>query len=91
MQADDGGPEIVAPLDGASVVLGDGALLLIGRGGRPPYQWLVDGRPAAQSVEPQTLWRPDGLGAAKIELVDAAGRTAAAAVWIERLGGDTHP
>ncbi len=69
---------IVYPPDGATVDLGgeDEASLLNLKveGGSPPFTWFVNGRPAGPaSLRRQAVWRPDGLGFARLSVTDAHG------------------
>jgi penicillin-binding protein 1C len=94
----DGAVEIAFPPDGARVDLGLSDALAPGqaavqrgaelalhvRNGRPPFVWLVNGRPVA--LEPYARaarWRPDGPGFAEIAVVDAAGAASRVTVFIE--------
>jgi len=66
--------------------LGPGAaeLALQVRNGRPPFVWLVNGRPIAR--EPYSRhagWRPDGPGFADIAVVDATGAASRVSVFVE--------
>src|SRR3546814_14320324 len=63
----------------------DGALLntvaLRAAGGVQPLRWLVNGRPvAAAGRRSDGEFLPDGAGYARVEVVDAEGRSAAAEV-----------
>jgi penicillin-binding protein 1C len=31
----------------------------------------------------QTEWRPDGLGAARVTVIDSQGRSATASIWLQ--------
>ena len=80
----DTGPEIAFPPDGARVAVGGGALALKVRSGRPPFTWLVDGRPVeTQSLEREIAWRPQGPGFVGISVIDALGEAARARVFVE--------
>ena len=94
----DGAVEIAFPPDGARVDLGlSGALAsqqqavergaelaLQVRNGRPPFVWLVNGRPVAREPYARAArWRPDGPGFAEIAVVDAAGSASRVTVFIE--------
>jgi penicillin-binding protein 1C len=52
------------------------------RNGRPPFSWIVDGRPldARRRLGREARWRPDGPGYVTIAVIDAAGRAARARV-----------
>jgi penicillin-binding protein 1C len=72
------------PADGSEVERPRGApLSLVARGGRRPLRWLVDGRPLASSpLRRDADWADPGAGQARITVIDAAGRTATARVWL---------
>lgn len=54
-------------------------LAMTAAGGRRPLTWLVNGRPVESSpMRRETSWRPDGAGFARITVIDADGRSAAA-------------
>src|SRR5262249_37309064 len=88
-----GGPQIAFPADHATVDLrSDGAeiepLLLRASGGRMPLLWLVNGIPVSSApFKRQTLYKPDGAGAAHITVIDSAGGSASVEVWIQQRGG----
>ncbi len=82
-----GGPalRVAYPPDGAVVELGGAegpsSLALKAEGGAPPFTWFVNGQPAgAASPRREARWRPDGIGFARVSVIDAAGREASAAV-----------
>lgn len=84
------GPRIAFPPAGARVELGrDPAgvprpLPLRAEGGRMPLVWLVNGLPVGQSsYRRQAEWQPDGAGAARITVIDGAGQSASADIWLE--------
>ncbi len=53
-------------------------------GGELPYIWLVNGSVlAASPFRRQAEWQPDGRGEARITVIDRAGRSASAEIWIE--------
>ena len=94
----DGAVEIAFPPDGARVDLGLRDALASGQGamklgaelalqvrnGRPPFVWLVNGRPVAREPYARAArWRPDGPGFAEIAVVDAAGAASRVTVFIE--------
>ncbi len=84
-----GGPQIAFPADRATVDLGAGdgplePLLLRANGGRLPLLWLVNGVPVASSpFKRQAFYQPDGAGATRITVIDSAGASASAEVWIQ--------
>jgi penicillin-binding protein 1C len=81
---------ITFPVAGSTVELPerDGALAdlpLSAKGGVKPLRWLVNGRPlAADPWRRDAFWPPDGVGLARITVLDQAGQTASAEVWISR-------
>jgi penicillin-binding protein 1C len=83
------GPAIVFPADGATVELGapDGRLKTLplkAQGGEMPLLWLVNGIPIqAAPFRRQTEWQPDGMGLARVTVIDRAGRAATAEVWVK--------
>jgi penicillin-binding protein 1C len=78
------------PVAGSTVELPerDGALAelpLLAKGGVKPLRWLVNGRPlAADPWRRDAFWPPDGVGLARITVLDRAGQSASAEVWISR-------
>ncbi len=78
------------PVAGSTVELSvqDGvlaALPLTAHGGVRPLRWLVNGQPLpARAWQRETSWVPDGVGLARITVLDEAGQTASADVWISR-------
>ena len=78
---------IVFPPNGARVDLagsGGAPLALKLQGGRPPFQWLANGRPLAAAARRRLAdWRPDGPGISTLTVIDAAGRAASVTVTIE--------
>jgi len=83
-------PEIVYPPQGARVDLGHGSggtampLALKLNGGRAPFRWLANGRPADVSGRRRTAaWMPDGEGFQTLTVIDAAGRAASVRVFVE--------
>jgi penicillin-binding protein 1C len=79
-----GGPQLLFPPDGASVLVdGYGAksrgLALAARGDR--LRWYVDGQPLAEAGG-QVVWRPDYPGFYRVSAVDDRGRQAVARVRI---------
>lgn len=87
--ADSEALRLVFPTPGIAVSLSDGdgqfaPLVMVARGGVRPLTWLVDGRPIARTDRRRKLaWRPETAGFARITVIDAAGRSAAADVRIE--------
>lgn len=60
-------------------------LPLSARGGVRPLRWLVNGQPlAADPWRRDAFWSPDGAGLARITVLDQAGQSASAEVWISR-------
>ena len=81
---------ITFPVAGSTVELPerDGGLAelpLTAKGGVKPLRWLVNGRPlAADPWRRETFWPPDGVGLTRITVLDQAGQSASAEVWISR-------
>jgi len=76
-----GGPRILYPPDGATVAWSGGDLPLEAAGGRGPLRWLVDGRPLPPAPPRKPLyWQPEGIGFARLTVIDADGRSARATV-----------
>ncbi|MGE0231384.1 MAG: penicillin-binding protein 1C [Flavobacteriaceae bacterium] len=81
------GPVIAYPPAGARVEIGDGfdRLALKVRGGQAPFVWLADGVPiAGADAGRQHLYAPRGGGFVTLTVVDAAGASARASVFIDR-------
>jgi penicillin-binding protein 1C len=81
-------PRIAFPVDGTTLQLsaaeGYQSLPLEAAGGKMPLLWLVNGRPVdSMPFRRKAEWEPDGGGAARITVIDAAGRAASAEVWIK--------
>lgn len=81
-------PQIVYPPAGARIELAPGPssppLALKVRGGRPPFTWYVDGRPALSGVfGRETAFPLASAGFADISVVDAVGAAASTSVFIE--------
>jgi penicillin-binding protein 1C len=58
-------------------------LALEAAGGRRPYAWLVNGRPLQTAPWHRgAQWTPDGRGRARVTVVDGAGRSATADIWL---------
>jgi len=85
------GPEIVYPPAGARVDLGQSAcsdrklpLIVKLQGGKPPYQWIANGRSlAGQTRRRKLTWQPDGPGASNLTVIDAVGQAASVSVFID--------
>lgn len=81
---------ITFPVAGSTIELpGDRGKLaelpLAAKGGVKPLRWLVNGQPlAAANWRREAFWLPDGEGLARITVLDQAGQTAGAEVWISR-------
>lgn len=81
---------IAFPVSGSTVELPgpDGTLAelpLTAKGGVKPLHWLVNGQPiVAAPWKREAFWQPDGEGLARITVLDQAGQTASAEVWISR-------
>jgi penicillin-binding protein 1C len=81
---DSGGPKILYPPDGAIVEWHGEEVPLEAAGGRGPLRWLADGRPLPPGQPRRTLfWSPQGVGFARLTVIDAAGRSAQATVRLE--------
>ncbi len=61
----------------------DAALPFTVRGGAPPYQWYVDGKPWQSATAERVRWRPPGSGQFAVMVVDHEGRSARASFWVE--------
>jgi penicillin-binding protein 1C len=83
--AQDTGPHIIFPPDGARVEA-DGigpkgrGLVLAARG--DGLSWFVEGRPMPADASGQVVWRPDAPGFYRLEVLDSKGRMAKARVRI---------
>jgi penicillin-binding protein 1C len=81
---------IIFPVAGSTVELPerDGELAelpLTARGGVKPLRWLVNGLPIeAAPWRREAFWPPDGVGLARITVLDQVGQSASAEVWISR-------
>jgi len=54
-------------------------LTLTAVGGRRPLTWIINGQPLpASPLKREAQWQPDGLGAARVTVLDADGRSASA-------------
>ncbi len=82
-------PQIAYPPPGARVDLGLRAgrvaeLALEVRGGRPPFQWFVNGVPLCREPYARAArWRPDGPGYATLLVVDGLGVAARTRVLLD--------
>jgi penicillin-binding protein 1C len=76
-----GGLRIAYPPDGAQLEWRGEEVRLEVSGGKAPYRWLVDGRPLpAEQPRRPVYWQPDGVGFAKLAVIDAEGRSARSTV-----------
>ena len=89
--------KIAYPPDGARVDLGlsqvstaqstqapQASLALKAQGGSPPFRWLVNGLPIGPAdARRQASWSPDGIGFARVSVIDAQGTTASVTVRLE--------
>lgn len=78
-------PRISFPPNGATVSIPDRdspePMPLKATGGRGPLQWVVNGRPVADSTNP--WWTPDAEGFAQVTVVDADGRSDTAQIRLK--------
>jgi penicillin-binding protein 1C len=79
--ASTGGPQIVYPPDGALIEWRGEELPLEAVGGKPPFRWLVDGKPL-QSTPPRRpiYWQPESVGFVRLTVIDGEGRSAQSTV-----------
>jgi penicillin-binding protein 1C len=71
------GPKIVYPPDGALIEWRGEELPLEAAGGKRPLHWLVDGRPLPPALPFRPIyWQPDGIGFARLTVIDGDGRSA---------------
>jgi penicillin-binding protein 1C len=76
-----GGLRIAYPPDDAQLEWRGEEVRLEVSGGKAPYRWLVDGRPLpAEQPRRPVYWQPDGVGFAKLAVIDAEGRSARSTV-----------
>lgn len=86
------GPSITFPVDGTRLRVAReaetwGGVALRAAGGVQPLRWLVNGRPvAAGGRRSNGEWQPDGAGFARVEVIDAIGRSAVAEIFIAPVG-----
>jgi penicillin-binding protein 1C len=84
--ASTGGPQIVYPPDGALIEWRGEELPLEAAGGKRPLRWLVDGKPLPSAPPRRPIyWRPEGIGFARLTVIDGDGRSAHSTV---RLSAD---
>jgi penicillin-binding protein 1C len=71
------GPKIVYPPDGALLEWRGEEVPLEATGGKRPLRWLVDGRPLSPALPRRPIyWQPDGIGFARLTVIDGDGRSA---------------
>jgi penicillin-binding protein 1C len=71
------GLKIVYPPDGALIEWRGEELPLEAAGGKRPLRWLVDGRPLPPAPPRRPIyWQPDGVGFARLTVIDGEGRSA---------------
>lgn len=79
--------EISFPRDGASISIdrasGPAELPLVAAGGRPPYRWVLSGKPQPATNAPTSKWAIDTRGQYELGLIDADGASAKSSFWIE--------
>jgi penicillin-binding protein 1C len=71
-----GGPKIVYPPDGALIEWRGEELPLEAAGGKGPLRWLIDGKPLPPEPRRPVYWQPDGIGFARLTVIDGEGRSA---------------
>ncbi len=76
---------IAFPVDGSTLpVAGLAALEVKATGGALPLRWLINGREIeSQPYLRQAQWSLSGLGAQRITVIDAAGHSASAEIWLK--------
>ncbi|MEA2857356.1 MAG: penicillin-binding protein, partial [Methylobacteriaceae bacterium] len=80
---------IAFPPNGARVDLGlnradASSLALKAQGGAPPLTWIVNGAPVGPpDPRRQAIWTPDGIGYARVSVIDAQGMTDSVSVRVE--------
>lgn len=72
-------PRILFPPDGATVEALPEGIALNAAGGRAPLRWIVENEELPAGAR---FWRPDGAGFARVVLVDADGKRAAATIRV---------
>jgi penicillin-binding protein 1C len=71
------GPKILYPPDGALIEWRGEELPLEAAGGKRPLRWLVDGKPLPSPPRRrQIYWEPEGIGFARLTVIDGDGRSA---------------
>ena len=71
------GPKIVYPPDGALIEWRGEELPLEAAGGKRPLRWLVDGKPLPPAKPRRPIyWQPEGVGFARVTVIDLDGRSA---------------
>jgi penicillin-binding protein 1C len=71
------GPKIGYPPDGALLEWRGEEVPLEATGGKRPLRWLVDGRPLPPALPRRPIyWQPDGIGFARLTVIDGDGRSA---------------
>ncbi len=71
------GPQIVYPPDGALIEWRGEEVPLEAAGGKRPLRWLVDGKPLpSPAPRRQIYWQPEGVGFARLTVIDGEGRSA---------------
>jgi penicillin-binding protein 1C len=77
------GPRIIFPPDGAIIEWRGEDVPLEAIGGKQPLHWLVDGRPLSPGPPRRGIhWEPEGIGFARLSVIDAAGRSAHSTVQL---------
>lgn len=78
------GPRLAYPPDGARLELGGLGLVIKLEGGQAPYSVLANGTPLATGLtRPQAVLAAPGAGHLTLSVIDAAGRSAQARLWVE--------
>lgn len=75
------------PVSGTTLELqpGQQALPLLASGGQRPLHWLVNGQPlVAAGLGSQAFWPVPAPGAVRVTVLDSAGHSASAEIWVER-------
>ena len=83
LRAATAGPRIAFPPDGARLAA-SATLAAKVRDGLPPFTWLADGAPVAISTRDRDIWlNVPGPGFVTLSVIDAAGRSARAAIRLD--------